>query len=299
MTEAATVNDSDSEFDAAWDDDPKPKTEVDEFTTHTDDDAKDDTPKADQDADQQKDSDDKGVDEVAQLKADLEKERQRVRSAEGRFNKFASDVEVMRARQAELEAKLAEKDKPAAKAEAPEDAGYDNPNADLDPEFNKELTRRAQLAEQRALEKAEAKIAEATKGQDDRLAKLEQERQQEREQKALEQFENAIRAQVPEYDALTSDESVEELDAFIAAQSPVLQRAYRQTIDNGTVEEVVDLLSAFKSHKSESDKSQQREVERKADAAAAVPSRSRAAIPKDKQSKAYKDDFDAGWDEAK
>lgn len=294
MTIETKVDESENEFDAAWGDDASPAAVEDEFTTQTNDDASGDAPADDPDADKRLDSDDKSGGEVARLKAELERERQRVRSAEGRLSKFSGDVEEMRRRTADLEAKLAEKDKPAEKAEAPETDGYDNPNADLDPEFNAELTRRAKLAEQRAIEAADKKIAERTKAQEERLAALEGERQAERERRAHAEFESALRAQVPDYDELTGDEGMAELESFIAAQSPVLRRAYQQTADSGTVEEVADMLGHFRTFKSE--KTQQRNVERKADAAVAVPSRGRSAIPKDKNAKSSKDDFDSGWE---
>lgn len=79
-----------------------------------------------------------------------------------------------------------------------------------------------------------------------RLDKLEKEAREEREYR---DFENQIRAKVPEYDEFMTDKGVEELNAFVEMQKPSLRRAYRLTIESGTAEEVVDLLNDFKAHK--------------------------------------------------
>lgn len=280
MTTAATVSETADDFDAAWGDGPAKQVESDEFTTHADDAPEVDAP-ADPDAEKAKDSEDpSGGDEVARLRAELDKTTQRLRSAEGRHSKFTSELESMRIRQKELEDQLAAKDKPApAEAPAAED------DDDLDPEFVQAIEKRAQ----KLVKPVQEKLEQIEKQRED----AERRQREAEEQKAYEAFESSIRAQVPEYDQFMTDEGVAELEAFVEAQSPVLRRAYRLAIDNGTADEVVEMLTHFKRHKTEN--SQQRDVDRKADAATAVPSR-RTAIPMDKNSRSSKDNFDEAWE---
>lgn len=82
-----------------------------------------------------------------------------------------------------------------------------------------------------------------------RRADLVKQRAAEQKERDYQQFESQVRQQVPDYDLLTNDENIAELDAFIEMQKPSLRRAYRLTVESGTVDEVVDLLNEFKAYK--------------------------------------------------
>lgn len=93
--------------------------------------------------------------------------------------------------------------------------------------------------------------AKANDGIERRLAKLERDAKEEREHQ---EFENQIRAKVPDFDELVSDENLAEINAFVESRNPSLRRAYRLTIESGTVEEVADLLNDFKSYRASQSK---------------------------------------------
>lgn len=290
MTEATEADELDGEFNAAWGDDPAAETAVDdEFAPETVDAVDGDAPESPDAASDQDSKDQNGGSEPEPTIAELKKEIQRLRSAEGRYVKFGSDLEAMRTHVKALEAKLAAKEQPAAAADTAQgEDGADEDDEDLDPEFAKAIERRAEKAAKKLMEPAQQKLEKWEREQQE----AEQRRKQELEEQQYVQFENAVRSKVPEYDDIMDNRS-EELNAFIESQSPAIRRAYQLTIESGTLDEVVDLLSHFKAEKLNP---QQRTVERKADAAAAVKSR-RAAIPMDKNGQASKDDFDAAWRE--
>jgi len=311
MTNSTTALDEAAEFDAGWGDGPDhDDLSADDNATHADDVDETPTPVAKRDAAPQPDSgaNDRSL-EQADLQQQLEQERQRYRSAEGRYEKFTDDINSMRETIQRLEQQLSQpKDSPPDDDAAPGDdaedgSAYRNPQfaEEFDAELDAEMARRSQRARDDAIKQTQ----EAMKPFLESFEKAEADRLQAEEEARKEAFKAEVRAEFPEFDVLMANDSVvDELSTYIdSLESPALQRAYSLALDSGTPKEIAEMLNAFKTDtnwqapQGESSvprqESRQRDDRaRRAAAAAAVPSR-RSALPSDS---ADKSDFDAGWD---
>lgn len=252
------------EYDDVWDDDPEPSQ------------PEKPEPQAPQEAEPEQPPEQPPEPEPPEQPPepdDIEKLRQKVKSAEGRYRKFGEDIDQMRT---ELEAR--EQD--------------EQPEEDTAPLLPDGWTER-DWEDFVADSPVEAELMQA---QNQRLATLQQrldtsERERvQREQ--LQSFRQTVLDAHPDYEELMRGEG-EQVRAFIASQdNPLVKGAYERVYQQGTAEEVVQLVSQYKLSKGTQAQQQQQRV----NASLAVPSR--APVPDSYRSVGLPDenDEDGAWD---
>lgn len=223
------------------------------------------------------------TDDEVDYRALWEKDHQRMKSWEGRLSAEAQRRKAAEEELERLQAQMAQQQAAPDADPGKQDTGDEGAGSNhaVSDEFREEYGDEiADFVEQRARElakqEAEQLIAE-------RLAPMEQMRE-EMERKA--HF-DAIAAEHPDYQEIADSE---EFAAWIKGQPEYIQPAMVQVIQNGTPEQINELLSSYKqATNAEQRTTQQRD--NRARRSAAVRGRASGpprAVPKD--------DFDAGWD---
>ena len=213
---------------------------------------------------------------------DLETLKQKLKSAEGRFVKFEEHIE-------ELREKVAAQEAPEETGE-PEDDGSEplelpeGWNQDDWQDFSADYPVQAELY---------SKQLRQVQQLSQRLDNSEQRNHAERQAREADQ---AILSAHPDYRELLSSERQQIVEFIEGQKNPVLKSAYHQIYNEGTADQIIDLVSDYKA-RGRSGQPQKSSVSQRMDDALAVPGRpaqpvnmsGRAGMPD-------KDDFDASWD---
>lgn len=230
------------------------------------------------------------ADDPAELRRQLERAEQRMKSWEGRLSKLARENEELK-RQLNQGQQAAPQQRDTAGGDAGtqetgNSSGSGPASSDTNSQADDDLRTRireeygdeiAQYVDERARQIAQ----EATQQVDQRIAPLEQARQEVEAQ----QHWQAIQQAHPDVDQIAQSQ---DLHDWIESQPSYVADAARQVVQAGTAQQVVELLDRYKAER------QQGQQQQKPDAskARAVPSRS-SGPPKAKPTQ----DFDAAWDE--
>ena len=205
---------------------------------------------------------------------DLDKLRQRVRSAEGRYEKFGQDIDDMRRQLADRESLVPDQEALSDTPVLPE--GW---NARDWEDFATDSPTEAELLQANARE--QAKIRQ-------RLDTFEQ---QQLQQASLNAFRQTIMDAHPDYDALMASEG-EQVRQFIDGQSnSLVKKAYQQVYLQGTADEVVELVNQYKLSKGKPEM-----LERRVRDSLAVPSRSPVPDTNKYGGLPDENDEDGAWD---
>ena len=157
---------------------------------------------------------------------DLDRLRQRVRSAEGRYQKFGEDIDAMRRELAEKEGREPEvPDTPVLPEgwtqDDWEDFATDSPT--------------------------EAELLQANAREQHRLRqRLDDYDRHQSQQESINAFRQTVLTAHPDYEPLMAQEG-DQVRAFIDNQpNPLVKKAYQQVYQQGTAEEVVELVNQYK-----------------------------------------------------
>ena len=211
--------------------------------------------------------------------------RHKLASAEGRFTVFQSSLEDMRSKLATLEAKGQSEPEPEPEPEpvAPvlpkgwtpedwDDYRSDNPVG-------------AELFESQNREVEQLKETVNRSSHDQEM------------EKAQREFNQTIMGKHPDYLELL-DNQREDIRTFIESeQNPLLKQAYQGIYQQGTADQVSELVTAYKASRDPSSTPQTNLQQRRVQDALAVSSRSSSPNPgKGKSGIPDENDFDAAWE---
>lgn len=282
---------SEEEFDAAWNDDAAASGDdqaaADDFQDELAEGAEDEsqTPENDADAGEGDGGQDQASSDDADLKKQLEAAEQRWKSEQGRIRKIEERSSKFEQEVKELRAKLA----PAEST----DGDDSNPEGMSDEEWEAFKEDFPEIAKQMEAQKAQLEQVGSVVGE----LKAEREQSRKEQEKAKQEaHDQTIREVHEDYDDLAKDPA--ELLAFVERQSPLQQRIYREVMEQGSAEEVIGLLDAFKTDKSanQPEPTTPNNGNKKPNPTLAV--KTRRSRPNLNAGKVDNDDFDGAWEEA-
>ncbi len=205
--------------------------------------------------------------------------KHKLRSAEGRFNKFEEHIDGLKQQISKLTP-----DEPKAPQEEPLlPQGWSQEDWD---DFSADYPAQAELLEQQS--RQVKTLTERVDNTENHLSVTEQNRI----------FNDAIHAAHPDYDDLLNNER-QQITNFIAGQkNTTLKTAYEQIYQGGSAEQIIELVNDYKAtgRTSGTDKSPPVNKQSNIDNALAVPGRSRS--PRNIAGKSGipdEDDFSGGW----
>ena len=245
------------------------------------------------------DDDGKGDEDLDAIRGEVDKLTQRLRSAEGRLRNQHS--EKLKAEVAQMRQQLEQMQRLKDGEQRQQPAGNGGPADDehfIPDGFTKddwELFKRDFPDNAKAIK--EQQLGAGTV--DQRLAKLEQEREARELEAARQQFEAPILEKHPDYKDICTQQGAEVMEFVKAIDDPLKRQGAELVIQHGTPEQIIALVSDFKHWKANKGKpATQPKPTRDPSAATAVPSRggSRASVAAGAPNK---DDFDAAWHSAK
>ena len=211
----------------------------------------------------------------------IESLKQKLRSAEGRFNKFEEHI-------TDLRQKIEQREKPDEPEETPEPdtflpEGWSQEDWD---DFSTDYPVQAELLENQSRQ---------VKSLTDRLDTTEQHLSVTEQNRV---FNDSIRKAHPDYDDLLADERQQIVDFIEGQPNPTLKAAYQNIYQDGSAEQIISLVSDYKENgRKPAGKDKPPVSQRNIDNALAVPGRSRS--PNNISGRAGlpdEDDFDGGWD---
>ena len=211
---------------------------------------------------------------------DVESLKQKLRSAEGRFQKFEEHID-------ELREKISAREKPN-EPQTPEEEPFmpDGWTKEDWEDFEADYPVQAELLEQQS--RQVKNLTERVDSTENHISVTEQNKA----------FEDTIRKAHSDYDDLLSNERQQILDFIEGQQNPTLKAAYQQVYQGGSAEQIIDLVTDYKQRGRPDAGKQKPPVNSSAnmDHALAVPGRSRS--PSNITGKAgmpAEDDFSGGW----
>lgn len=210
---------------------------------------------------------------------DIESLKQKLRSAEGRFNKFEQHIDTLKDQISKLETPD-ELETPEQDTFLPD--GWSKEDWD---DFSADYPVQAELLEGQS--RQVQKLSERVDNTEQHLSVTEQNRV----------FNDTIHQAHPDYDDLLQNERQQIIDFIAGQKNPTLKTAYEQIYQGGTAEQIVELVNDYKATGRTSGSDKTPPVNSNIDNALAVPGRSRspskisgrAGIPDE-------DDFDGSWD---
>lgn len=217
---------------------------------------------------------------------DLEKLKQKLKSAEGRLSKFEESVAEMRER---LEKSHPE---PEKNQQAEDVNSQDNNSEFVPPGMDKDdwLDLQEDYPDTAKLLREKLTQEQAA----DRQIKEQQAKEAE-EHKAREAFRQHILNDHPDYDTEILPR-MDDVKAFIAEQSGAVKTVYQRIFDAGTAAEVSSLVTDYKAARSQSKATNATSKER-INSALAVPGKG-GSSPNLSKGKLDMDDYDAAYEEA-
>ena len=223
---------------------------------------------------------------IAQLEADLAKEKQRTRSWEGR-------IEAANKRAEEAEKKLNDQtDQTGQDKKSPEDGEEDEVLSEFIEEFPS-LEQPIKVLIKREGAKVARKIVEAELGKvTPDIRKVIETTEEEATEKHFDKIKKAHKDYLKIYESGA-------LQTWIDNQPKFIQAGLNLIVEEGEADEIIEMLDAYK--KAAKIVSSEH-VNRKADSKKKLKSleavENQSGGPPKQKKKANKDDFDAGWDEA-
>ena len=206
---------------------------------------------------------------------ELDTLRHKIKSAQGRYDKFGEQI-------CDMEAELTQKEQAAQPEPVPLPLPEGWKQEDWD-DYSADHPVEAELLEQQNRQVQQLK------------EKVDVTERQEQERRAQETHEQAIRQVHGDYYELLGKERTQ-LETFITHQAnPILRQAYQAVYQSGNAQQVTDLITAYKANRGERPSSDS--DHRRIDDALAVPSR--APMPSSSAGRSGlpdSDDFDAAWD---
>ena len=253
-------NSEEQEFNSAWDEEEAPETE---------------TPEEPEEGQAEPESEEQPREEPGGEPEETPEEAQRRKSWEGRLRKRE---EELRAKEQEL---LALQQQEPPKQEEPEIDEDDSEWRELVDELGEDLALKVRNQSKKVTQSALQ--SEIGKVRQEMRQSIEPLTQQQQESQARQHTQTILQAHPDAFDLVQRGE----IQAWVEDQPRYLQPAYQQMVEQGSAEDVVDMLDTFK-------QSRGKAPQRKAPSQA-VRSRKGGRV---RTAAAPKDDFDAAWDEA-
>lgn len=305
-------NGNQDDFDAAYEEfigAEEPTDEADQAAEETTGAPEDDT--SDDDATPEQDSGSEGGATEAEAEAgeseqaleaeqapeeDLEKLKQKLKSAEGRLSKFEENVAEMREKLEQSQEKppeTPENNQQAGDQEFQKESEFVPPGMDKDDwlDLQEDYPDTAKMLKEKFQK-------EQTLEQENRSLK-EQQAEEAEEFKAREAFRQHILNEHPDYDTEILPR-MDDLKAFIAEQSSAVQKQqYERIFEAGTAAEVSALVTDYKAARGQSTSTptDTPNAKKRIDSALAVPNKG-GSNPNLNKGKVDMDDFDAAYEEA-
>jgi len=259
-------NNEEQEFNSAWDEEEAPETETPEEPEEG---------QAEPESEEQPEEEPEGEPEEPEEPEEPPEEAQRRKSWEGRLRKRE---EELRAKEQEL---LALQQQEPPKQETPEIDEDDPEWMELVDELGEDLALKVRNQSKKVTQNALE--SEIDKVRQEMRQSIEPLTQQQQEAQARQHTQTILQAHPDAFDLVQRGE----IQAWVEDQPRYLQPAYQQMVEQGSAEDVVDMLNTFK-------QSRGKAPQRKAPSQA-VRSRKGGRV---RTAAAPKDDFDAAWDEA-
>ena len=224
---------------------------------------------------------------------DIDKLRQKLKSAEGRLGKFEESVEEMREKLNKLEQPEASEDKTEPTPDTPDDSEFVPPGMDKDDwlDLQEDYPDTAKALKE--------KFSEDNKVKAENRELKEKQAQEATDKEALEAFRKTILDVHPDYDTVIAPK-LDDLQAFIQEQdSAVMKQQYQRIFDSGSAEEVNALVTDYKAKRglNKNPTTPDPTPDKKLDNALAVPTKG-GGNPNLNKGKVDMDDFDAAYEEA-
>ena len=230
------------------------------------------------------DDSDTGEQEPTPSREELE---QKIRSAEGRYQKSEEKLQEFQESIQSMQQQLATLKETAPDPDESQDTGEDQ---DVVPDgWSKEEWDDFKDDQPVTAELQEQQIRQVQKIRED----LDDYRTQKDAADFQEQFRNTVLSAHPDYDDLLKDERTHIEDFINQQTNPIVKQAYQHVYDQGTAEEVVQLVSDYKAVRSNSG---HKSSISKVDQALAVTGRS-ASPNVSHRGTVDPDDFDQAWDD--
>ena len=201
---------------------------------------------------------------------DLEKLRQKVRSAEGRYNRFGEDIDAMRRELAQREGQEPEVSDTPILPEGWTQADWEDFATDSP---------------------TEAELLQANAREQNRLRqRLDDFDRNQVEQESRRAFRSRVLDAHPDYEPMMASEGAQFKKFVEQQQNPLVKKAYQQVYQQGTADEVIELVNQYKLSRRGSD------TDRRINESLAVTSRS--SMPASNSYGGLPDinDEDAAWD---
>lgn len=224
-------------------------------------------------SDQQQEPEPEPEDDIGTLK-------QKLRSAEGRLQKFEEHID-------DLRQKVAKKETPDEPEETPAEDTFlpDGWSKEDWEDFSADYPVQAELLEQQSRQVKQ--LTDRVDTTENHISVTEQNKI----------FDDTIKKAHPDYDDLLKNERQQIVDFIESQQNPILKDVYKQIYQDGSAEQIVELVTDYKQHgRGEAGKDSPPVDQSRIDNALAVPGRSRSPSRiTGKAGMPSEDDFSGGW----